>query len=40
MAEATRPNTIFAATTDGGYIYPSVLASHGRLCTRSARSSS
>jgi mannose-1-phosphate guanylyltransferase / phosphomannomutase len=27
MAEAARPNTIFAATTDGGYIYPSVLAS-------------
>jgi len=27
MAEATRPNTIFAASTDGGYIYPSVLAS-------------
>jgi mannose-1-phosphate guanylyltransferase/phosphomannomutase len=25
MAEATRPNTIFAATTDGGYIYPAVL---------------
>ncbi len=27
MAEATRPNVIFAASTDGGYIYPSVLAS-------------
>ena len=27
MAEAARPNTIFAATTDGGYIYPAVLAS-------------
>ncbi len=27
MAEATRPNTVFAATTDGGYVYPSVLAS-------------
>jgi mannose-1-phosphate guanylyltransferase / phosphomannomutase len=27
MAEAARPNTAFAATTDGGYIYPSVLAS-------------
>jgi mannose-1-phosphate guanylyltransferase/phosphomannomutase len=27
MAEAARPNTIFAASTDGGYIYPSVLAS-------------
>ena len=27
MAEATRPNTVFAATTDGGYIYPSVLPS-------------
>lgn len=27
MAEATRPNTIFAASTDGGYIYPSVLTS-------------
>jgi mannose-1-phosphate guanylyltransferase/phosphomannomutase len=27
MAEAARPNTIFAATTDGGYVYPPVLAS-------------
>jgi len=27
MAEATRPSTIFAATTDGGYIYPAVLPS-------------
>jgi mannose-1-phosphate guanylyltransferase/phosphomannomutase len=27
MAEAARPNTVFAASTDGGYIYPSVLAS-------------
>jgi mannose-1-phosphate guanylyltransferase / phosphomannomutase len=27
MAEASRPNTIFAATSDGGYIYPSVLPS-------------
>jgi mannose-1-phosphate guanylyltransferase/phosphomannomutase len=27
MAEASRPNTIFAATTDGGYIYPAVLPS-------------
>ncbi len=27
MAEASRPNTVFSATTDGGYIYPSVLAS-------------
>ena len=27
MAEAARPNTVFAATTDGGYIYPSVLPS-------------
>ena len=27
MAEATRPKTIFAASTDGGYIYPAVLAS-------------
>ncbi|MBN1321775.1 MAG: NTP transferase domain-containing protein [Thermoleophilia bacterium] len=26
MAEAARPSTIFAASTDGGYIYPSVLA--------------
>jgi mannose-1-phosphate guanylyltransferase / phosphomannomutase len=25
MAEATRPNTIFAATGDGGYVYPPVL---------------
>jgi len=25
MAEATRPSTVFAASTDGGYIYPSVL---------------
>ena len=31
MAEATRPNTIFAATTDGGYIYPSVLPSPDAL---------
>jgi len=27
MVEATRPSTIFAASTDGGYIYPAVLAS-------------
>jgi mannose-1-phosphate guanylyltransferase/phosphomannomutase len=27
MAEAARPKTIFAASTDGGYIYPAVLAS-------------
>jgi mannose-1-phosphate guanylyltransferase/phosphomannomutase len=27
MAESARPNTVFAATTDGGYIYPSVLPS-------------
>jgi mannose-1-phosphate guanylyltransferase/phosphomannomutase len=27
MAEAARPKTVFAASTDGGYIYPSVLAS-------------
>lgn len=27
MAEAARPNTVFAATNDGGYIYPAVLAS-------------
>ncbi len=27
MAEAGRPNTIFAATADGGYIYPQVLPS-------------
>jgi mannose-1-phosphate guanylyltransferase/phosphomannomutase len=27
MAEAARPNTVFAATTDGGYIFPPVLAS-------------
>ena len=27
MAEATRPNTVFAASVDGGYIYPSVLPS-------------
>ena len=26
-AEATRPNTIFAASADGGYIYPAVLPS-------------
>lgn len=26
MAEAARPNTVFAASTDGGYIYPSALA--------------
>jgi mannose-1-phosphate guanylyltransferase/phosphomannomutase len=31
MAEATRPNTVFAATTDGGYIYPSVLPSPDAL---------
>ena len=31
MAEATRANTIFAATTDGGYIYPSVLPSPDAL---------
>ncbi len=31
MAEATRPNTIFAATTDGGYIYPNVLPSPDAL---------
>jgi mannose-1-phosphate guanylyltransferase/phosphomannomutase len=27
MAEAARPNTIFAASVDGGYIYPTVLPS-------------
>ena len=27
MAEAARPNTIFAASADGGYIYPAVLPS-------------
>jgi mannose-1-phosphate guanylyltransferase/phosphomannomutase len=27
LSEATRPNTVFAATTDGGYIYPAVLPS-------------
>lgn len=27
MAEAARPNTVFAASVDGGYIYPSVLPS-------------
>jgi len=27
MAEAIRPNTVFAASVDGGYIYPSVLPS-------------
>ena len=27
MSEATRPDTIFAASVDGGYIYPSVLPS-------------
>jgi len=27
MTEATRPNTVFAASSDGGYIYPAVLAS-------------
>jgi mannose-1-phosphate guanylyltransferase/phosphomannomutase len=27
MAEATRPNTVFAASIDGGYIYPPVLPS-------------
>jgi mannose-1-phosphate guanylyltransferase / phosphomannomutase len=27
MSEATRPKTVFAASTDGGYIFPSVLAS-------------
>jgi mannose-1-phosphate guanylyltransferase/phosphomannomutase len=31
MAEATRPNTTFAATTDGGYIFPSVLPSPDAL---------
>jgi phosphomannomutase len=31
MAEATRPNTIFAATTDGGYIYPAVQPSADAL---------
>jgi len=31
MAEATRPNTVFAATTDGGYIYPTVLPSPDAL---------
>ncbi len=31
MTEATRPNTVFAATTDGGYIYPSVLPSPDAL---------
>ncbi len=31
MAEATRPNTVFAATTDGGYIYPAVLPSPDAL---------
>jgi len=32
MAEAARPRTIFAASTDGGYIFPSVLASMDGLC--------
>ncbi len=32
MAEAARPNTVFAASTDGGYIYPSALASMDGLC--------
>lgn len=27
MAEASRPNTVFAATGEGGYIYPNVLPS-------------
>jgi mannose-1-phosphate guanylyltransferase/phosphomannomutase len=27
MAEATRPNTVFAGSVDGGYIYPAVLPS-------------
>jgi mannose-1-phosphate guanylyltransferase/phosphomannomutase len=27
MAEATRPNTIFAASVDGGYIYPAIIPS-------------
>ena len=31
MAEAARPNTIFAATADGGYIYPEVLPSMDAL---------
>jgi mannose-1-phosphate guanylyltransferase / phosphomannomutase len=31
MAEATRPNTVFAATTEGGYIYPAVLPSPDAL---------
>jgi mannose-1-phosphate guanylyltransferase / phosphomannomutase len=31
MAEATRPSTVFAATTDGGYIYPTVLPSPDAL---------
>ena len=31
MAEATRPSTVFAATTDGGYIYPAVLPSPDAL---------
>jgi mannose-1-phosphate guanylyltransferase/phosphomannomutase len=33
MAEATRPNTVFAATGDGGYIFPSVLPSLDALFT-------
>jgi mannose-1-phosphate guanylyltransferase/phosphomannomutase len=32
MAEAARPNTVFAASTDGGYIYPAALASMDGLC--------
>jgi mannose-1-phosphate guanylyltransferase/phosphomannomutase len=31
MTEATRPNTAFAATSEGGYIYPSVLPSPDAL---------
>jgi mannose-1-phosphate guanylyltransferase/phosphomannomutase len=31
MVEATRPNTVFAATTDGGYIYPAMLPSPDAL---------
>jgi mannose-1-phosphate guanylyltransferase/phosphomannomutase len=31
MADATRPNTVFAATVDGGYIYPHVLPSMDAL---------
>jgi mannose-1-phosphate guanylyltransferase / phosphomannomutase len=31
MTEATRPNTIFGATSDGGYVYPAVLPSPDAL---------